>query len=83
MKEIISTGMLKALSPEGKQRLLVLVGEDHNKNYQLLEYLGDSITEVYPNSFSILIDAEKIETPQDWCSQFARNLRIQFRSERT
>ena len=75
MKEIISTGMLKALSPKGKQRVLVLVGEDHNKNYQLLEYLGDSITEVHPNSFCVLIDAEKIGSPQDWCSQFARNLR--------
>ena len=75
MKEFISTGMLKALSPEGKQRVLVLVGEDHNKNHQLLEYLGNSITDVYPNSFCVLIDAEKIESPQDWCSQFARNLR--------
>ena len=75
MKEFISTGMLKALSPEGKQRVLVLVGEDHNKNHQLLQYLGNSITDVYPNSFCVLIDAEKIESPQDWCSQFARNLR--------
>ena len=75
MKEIISTGMLKALSPKGKQRVLVLVGEDHNKNYQLLEYFGNSITDVYPNSFCVIIDAEKIDSPQDWCSQFARNLR--------
>lgn len=75
MKEIIPQETIKALSPEGKQRLLVLIGEDHNKNHHVIKYLGDSITEVYPNSFSILVDAEKIETPQDWCSQFARNLR--------
>ena len=75
MKEIISPEIIKALGPEGKQRLLVLIGKDHNKNHHVIKYLGDSITEGCRNSFSILIDAEKIETPQDWCSQFARNLR--------
>jgi len=75
MKEIISTETIKALGQEGKQRVLVLVGEDHIKNHHVLKYLGDSITDISPNSFCVLIDAEKIGSPQDWCSQFARNLR--------
>lgn len=76
MKEIISKDTIHNLSPEGSQRLVVFVGNDYKNWSNQIEYLGQSIIERNPDSYSVFIEAEKVNSPEDWCSQFARNLKI-------
>ena len=65
----------KGLSHSGKVRSAVFLG---NKNGNLEGKISDLCNRILqgdPNSFWVAIDSTKIETPYDWCSQFARNLR--------
>lgn len=75
MNEITTKEIAQNLSPRGRQRLVVLVGNNYKNWAKQIELLSQSIVDEYPDSFSVFIDAEKIKSPEDWCSQFARNLK--------
>jgi hypothetical protein len=65
----------KGLAHSGKVRSAVFLG---NKNGNLEGKISDLCNRILqgdPNSFWVAIDSTKVETPYDWCSQFARNLR--------
>ena len=75
MKETNLDNITRDLGPNGTHRVVVLVGEDHNSCSNTIKHLGHSIVGLNPGSFFACIDAEKIMSPTDWCSQFARNLK--------
>ena len=75
MKENDFNHIIRDLSPEGTHRVLVLTGKDHIRCTNELRELGHSIVQKSPQSFFIHIDGASIDSPQDWCSQFARNLK--------
>jgi hypothetical protein len=65
----------KGLDHSGKVRSAVFLG---NKNGNLESKISDLCNRIMqgdPNSFWVAIDSARVETPYDWCSQFARNLR--------
>ena len=75
MKENDFNNIIRDLSPEGTHRVLVLTGNDHVRCTNKLVELGRSIVEKNPHSFFIHIDGANIDSPEDWCSHFARNLK--------
>ena len=75
MKEHDFNNIIRELSPEGTHRVLVLTGNDHIRCTNEVRELGRSIVEKNPQSFFIHIDGANIDSPEDWCSQFARNLK--------
>lgn len=75
MKKTNLDNITRDLGPNGTHRVVVLVGEDHNICSDTIKHLGHSIVGLNPRSFFAYIDAEKIMSPADWCSQFARNLK--------
>ena len=75
MKKTNLDDITRDLGPNGTHRVVVLVGEDHNSCSNTIKHLGHSIVGLNPGSFFACIDAEKIMSPTDWCSQFARNLK--------
>jgi hypothetical protein len=75
MKENDFNNIIRDLSPEGTHRVLVLTGNDHVRCTNKLVELGRSIVGKNPHSFFIHIDGANIDSPEDWCSHFARNLK--------
>jgi hypothetical protein len=75
MKEITKEDITHNLSPRGRHRLIVLVGNNYKNWVKQIKCMSKSIVDEYPDSFSVFIDAEKIKSPEDLCSQFARNLK--------
>ena len=67
--------LISGLSSSGRMRSAILLGPTNGKVVGTVVELGNSILQNNPNSFWISLDAEKTNSPYDWCSQFARNLR--------
>ena len=63
------------LSKSGKIRSAMLLGPRNGMVSDYVTKLGNSILQDNPDAFWVCIDSSKSETPYDWCSQFARNLR--------
>ena len=65
----------KGLSHSGKVRSAVFLGNKIGNLEGKISDLCNRILQGDPNSFWVAIDSAKVESPYDWCSQFARNLR--------
>ncbi|MDA1078949.1 MAG: hypothetical protein O2908_07845 [Verrucomicrobia bacterium] len=65
----------KGLAHSGKVRSAVFLGHKNGNLEGKISDLCNRILQGNPKSFWVAIDSQKVETPYDWCSQFARNLR--------
>ena len=67
--------LVPGLSNIGTLRAVTIVGKSRNSLEASVNDLMKSISDADPSSFWVTLDAGKIRSPYDWCSQFARNLR--------
>jgi len=67
--------LVPGLSSKGTLRAVTLVGKSKTNLEESVNDLVKSFSEADPSSFWVSLDAGKISSPYDWCSQFARNLR--------
>jgi len=75
IKDSEFTDVAKGLTVRGKIRTAVLLGQKNGNLENKFSELCNSILQDNPNSFWVVIDSQKVQSPFDWCSQFARNLR--------
>ena len=75
IKDSEFTDVTKGLTVRGKIRTAVLLGQKNGNLENKFSELCNSILQDNPNSFWVVIDSQKVQSPFDWCSQFARNLR--------
>ena len=67
--------LVPGLSNKGTLRAVTLIGKSKNNLEASVNDLVKSISDSDSSSFWVSLDAGKIRSPYDWCSQFARNLR--------
>ena len=75
IKKSSTEDILKGLSESGRVRAAILLGPNDGNLAGTISKWGGAILQNNPNSFWICLDALKTNTPYEWCSQFARNLR--------
>lgn len=74
-KEYRRKDVIPGLLSEGKCRAMHLLDASNSSQYDEMRALCEEVSITEPDSFWTIIDAKHVTTPQDWCSQFARNLR--------
>src|SRR6056300_1472108 len=67
--------LVLGLSNRGTLRAVTVVGKSSTNLEASVNDLVKSISDADSSSFWVSLDAGKIRSPYDWCSQFARNLR--------
>ena len=67
--------LVPGLSNKGTLRAVTIIGKSRTNLEASVNDLMKSISDADPSSFWVTLDAGKISSPYDWCSQFARNLR--------
>ena len=65
----------KGITSAGKIRAAIFLGHKNGDLAGKLSDFSSGILRENPSSFLVTIDSQKVKTPFDWCSQFARSLR--------
>ena len=75
-KEYRRRDAVPGLLGTGKCRAMHLFDVSSSRQYDEMRALCEEVSITEPGSFWSVIDACHVKSAQDWCSQFARNLRL-------